>query len=1079
MRTSIGEIQLDLVLNLKDIDKKINSFSKGVSNKFGSCFSKSNKILQNSFSSSSSKIEDLKNKISQTEKEISKLTDEMSRLSNVTVSTKETEKWSSLIKSTEKEMEELSAKMKKIADTKVQTDDYKEVCNFYESLNKRLNTLIEKQEKFKNTNVSQNSKQWKNLQYDIDEVKKSILYAKGEIADMNSSGTAFKSGKQTEEYKKIAKELGNVNKKLKTYEKNYNQAFANAETKRSNELLKKSIQLDKLCDKLDVYKMKLQETSNKEKGTSNSSSKASKSLTKFGDVTKKTTSSITKLSNSVKFLGKMFAMSIMFQGISYALSGIKEGFDNLVQYSSKANKSASMMATSMLQLKNALAAAFQPIMNAIVPYLQIFINYLIKAIDTIGKFFTVLLTGGNTYTRAKQAQVDYAKSLANTGKTAKKTAKEVKSIMSFDSLNTLSSNNTDNSSDTDTDSGTPSVSEMFEKVPIESSITKAVKKLKKALEALKEKLKPTADALKSLYDNGLKKLGNFTWKALKDFYKDFLVPVGNWMLGKGLPDFINATNTLLCNIDWNKINTCLDNLWKALAPFAINVGEGLLWFYKNALVPIGTWVANEVVPRFLDTLSIAIKTLNGAIEALTPLAKSLFDNLLVPIAKWTADKFLSIWDSINNILLIFSNWCQTHPGTVQGMAIAVTAFFGAWKTVELLSFIQQSGGVVGALKKISVALFASTIKKTKDIAKTAILNTMYAKDFVKSVAQSVAALAKQATQFTVSTAAKVADTVAQAAMTAATVTWNAVCALATTLTTALGTAIAFLTSPMGIAVVAITALIAAGITLYKNWNKVKEIAIKVWNKIKEIFNKFGNWLTGVFRTVFSKSFDALGENMNSFMQNVKNIWNSIKTIFKGIITFISGTFKGDWKKAWRGVKTIFKGIFDGLVDVAKAPLNLIIGLINTMLSVIFDAMNWVIKKINKLSFKVPDWVKGIGGKTFGFNIDTIDSSDMKVPYLASGGYVKANTPQLAMIGDNRHQGEVVAPENKLQSMVDSAVSQNTAVILSALRDIFKGNSNGKDIELTVNIGNRKLMRDVLKAANNGNKRMGKSVYNVL
>ena len=42
--------------------------------------------------------------------------------------------------------------------------------------------------------------------------------------------------------------------------------------------------------------------------------------------------------------------------------------------------------------------------------------------------------------------------------------------------------------------------------------------------------------------------------------------------------------------------------------------------------------------------------------------------------------------------------------------------------------------------------------------------------------------------------------------------------------------------------------------------------------------------------------------------------------------------------------------------------------------------------------------------------------------LANGGFVKANTPQLAMIGDNRHQGEIVSPEDKLQEMALKAAS---------------------------------------------------------
>ena len=66
--------------------------------------------------------------------------------------------------------------------------------------------------------------------------------------------------------------------------------------------------------------------------------------------------------------------------------------------------------------------------------------------------------------------------------------------------------------------------------------------------------------------------------------------------------------------------------------------------------------------------------------------------------------------------------------------------------------------------------------------------------------------------------------------------------------------------------------------------------------------------------------------------------------------------------------------------------------------------------MNKI--KVPSWVPGLGGK--GINIP-------KIPKLAQGGFVKANTPQLAMIGDNRHYGEIVAPEDKLQAMVNAAV----------------------------------------------------------
>ena len=62
-----------------------------------------------------------------------------------------------------------------------------------------------------------------------------------------------------------------------------------------------------------------------------------------------------------------------------------------------------------------------------------------------------------------------------------------------------------------------------------------------------------------------------------------------------------------------------------------------------------------------------------------------------------------------------------------------------------------------------------------------------------------------------------------------------------------------------------------------------------------------------------------------------------------------------------------------------------------------------------------------GGKKLGFQIPT--ASIARIPYLADGGYVARNTPRLAVIGDNKRYGEIVAPEDKLQKMVDLAVSK--------------------------------------------------------
>ena len=67
---------------------------------------------------------------------------------------------------------------------------------------------------------------------------------------------------------------------------------------------------------------------------------------------------------------------------------------------------------------------------------------------------------------------------------------------------------------------------------------------------------------------------------------------------------------------------------------------------------------------------------------------------------------------------------------------------------------------------------------------------------------------------------------------------------------------------------------------------------------------------------------------------------------------------------------------------------------------------------------------GIGGQKFGFNLGEI--SKVSLPHLATGGYVAANTPQLAIVGDNKREGEIIAPESKIAE----AVARGFAMVMS-------------------------------------------------
>lgn len=701
-----------------------------------------------------------------------------------------------------------------------------------------------------------------------------------------------------------------------------------------------------------------------------------------------------------------------------------------------------------LQFQSLKASIGKGLINVLLPVVKM-INTVLKKLMVLAdafKSFTELITGNKSSGSSSAGQMsdlgsaasdasaglDNASDSADTvassakkaGSAAKKAAKEMRSLMGFDQINKLSDPSDNDDADSSDDDGSdkglgksnivpdiaPTKVNFGELAEGETAIDKLDKKFLNLFESIKKGIEPTVKSLKRLWNEGLAELGKFSWQALKDFWNHFLVPVAKWTFGTGLPRFIDALNNGLMNIDYSKINAALTDLWDALTPFAINIGEGLLWFWENVLVPLGTWTANEVVPRFLETLSSVISILNAILEALKPLFKWFWDTVLLPIAKWTAGAFLEIWDGINQALDVFAKWCTNNPGAVQGITVAIGAFFGAWKVVELVSFIQQAGGVIKALGLLQEALFGTITKTLVAKAETMYLTALYAKDFVVGVAQTISSLARQAAAFVSATAAKIADAAAQAALTVATTAWNVACTIATGVTTAFGAAVAFLTSPFGIAVVAITAAIAIGVLLYKNWDTVQA-------KAKQL----NDFLSGVFARDWSKNFGIFGDILNGFMKSVENIYKAVKKFLKGIIDFIAGVFTGDWSRAWTGVKEIFGGIWDAFVGLVKTPVNLIIGILNGLITAAEFCVNAIGSALNSINVDVPDWVTDLTGLTsIGFNLPTWHAA--KIPYLAQGAYVKANTPQLAMIGDNLHQGEIVAPEDKLQAMVNTAVA---------------------------------------------------------
>lgn len=503
-------------------------------------------------------------------------------------------------------------------------------------------------------------------------------------------------------------------------------------------------------------------------------------------------------------------------------------------------------------------------------------------------------------------------------------------------------------------------------------------------------------------------------------------------LSETMKDSSSDIANIFGNIDFTPLINSFNKLKEAAEPIITNIKDGLKWLYDNVLVPLAKWTIEDLLPAFLNLLAGALKVLNPLIEAFEPIFQWFWDNFLQPIASWTGGVIVDSLNSLADILTNIGNWMSENQGVVTGMEIAILGFFGAWKVVELMSFIQQAGGVIAALGLLKSAILGNIAAKIADKAETVALTLMYAKDFVVSIASGTAALVKQAAQWVANTAMKVADTAATIASTAATTA-------ATAATWLFNAALTVLTSPITLVIAAIAALVAGIILLVKNWDTVKEAGAKCWEGIKNAWNSAKEWFNTTVIEPVKNFFESL---WNSVTNKAFDAWNQIKNTFSSVGSWFTNIFQQAYNgitKVFSNIKNFFSGIWNSIkntfstlgTNIGNAISGAVKAGINGVISLIEKTINSAIGLINGGI----DLINNIPGVSIGH------VGNLNLPRLAEGGYVKANTPQLAVIGDNKTHGEIVAPEDKLLNLYKQANKEmglgNSDKVIELLKIIIK------------------------------------------
>lgn len=265
--------------------------------------------------------------------------------------------------------------------------------------------------------------------------------------------------------------------------------------------------------------------------------------------------------------------------------------------------------------------------------------------------------------------------------------------------------------------------------------------------------------------------------------------------------------------------------------------------------------------------------------------------------------------------------------------------------------------------------------------------------------------------------------------------------------------------PLGIGlVVAGAAGLAATVAL--KWNAIKEKIVKVFNAVIDWIKTYGLLVLGILLCLtgagiplgialiikWAKDGAEKGVPLaEAIVEKVKEVWEKVKEFWK---EHIAPVFTAEW---W---KNLGKKVMNGLVAGFEAGINGIIGMFEKMI-------NWIVGGLNKISFDVPSWVPGIGGKTFGFNIPEVEFGRVSIPRLAQGAVIPPNREFLAVLGDQRSGNNIEAPESLIRKIVREETGNNG----------FKGN-----VTIPIYIGGKKVYELVINEAKLKQMQTGKNPF---
>lgn len=679
--------------------------------------------------------------------------------------------------------------------------------------------------------------------------------------------------------------------------------------------------------------------------------------------------------------------------------------------------------TALNNLGTAFFSALKPALDAIIPPIATFINWIAKAIQSVLSFFSALTGKSSTIKAVGEiggAAAGAAKSLGGAAQGAKalgsgmkgaekaaggaaKAAEEAKkSTQGFDELNIVSSGKSSSGSGGSGGGGGGGSSspgyasgggsglldtatfgtEVEESEGLANSLADNIKE---TFGKLAEVFAPSIDAWSGAFETVKQAWNN----AKPDFIngaieiKNGFVTLGGYLFNDFVPTVVNSFSTNLAPVVGDTLGFVIQE-----------AGKQFSWLggYFNTTV-------NDVIIPYLETLKTVatdvFSIIGGAWEEhganLLSAFSGFFENLRGHFDNFYNNVFKPIWDKVLEVFDFVWN---------EGLKPLVDKFVNAVMVIgtELLNL--YNAVIAPIVDWIMTNIFPIIVNVVNGIIETVGKIVVAISGFIGGIIDAI----KGIIQFIVGVFTGDWGKAWEGIKNIFKGFWDAIKGIIDTLLAVLGGICDFVVDVLA------AAFKIAWEAIKLVWSQVVAFFQAVWNGIVQAFSAVGTW----FANIFTQAWNGIKNAWSGVTSWFSGLWNSITGVFNGVGTWFSQKFSA----AWQAVKNVFSGwgsFFSGLWNTIKNTFSSLgTSIANAISGAVKKGINGVITMIENTINGAINLINGainLINKIPGVSIGKIKK--LSLPKLARGGIVDEAT--VAMIGEQGKEA-VVPLENNTEWM---------------------------------------------------------------